>query len=99
MRNFIPALDQQFDDIAEAEFVAKPLQRRQEHDVSRAMQIVERHPGALVEATSAGAAAEPRIAERGRVLAFRRRSRRAVRAVHELLLGVSCKRQCYASGP
>ncbi len=58
------ALEQHLGDVAEAELVAEPPEHREQHDVGRMLELVERRAGALVEDAPAGAASERPVAER-----------------------------------
>ena len=67
------ALEEPLGAVPEAARIAETPAHGEQHDVGRVLAIVERGAGPLVEATSAGLAAEPPGAERGAALAPRRR--------------------------
>ncbi len=73
VRDCVASLEQERDDVPEAERIAETPAHGEPHDVGRVLAIVERGAGPLVEAPQAGLAAEPRGAERGAALVPRRR--------------------------
>ncbi len=99
MRHLEPALEQQLGDIAEAELVAQPPQHDEQHDVGRVLQIVEAGAGPLVEPPSAGAAAEPAVAELRALSPAGGRGGSTVRTVHWRLLIVARTRLRYGIEP
>ena len=78
----VAALQQELSDIAEAELVSQAPQYGEQHDVGRALELVEGRAGALVESAPAGGTPEPSVSQR-RPLPSRVHSvRSAVRTVH-----------------
>ena len=60
VRDCVASLEQELDDVAEAERVPETPQHGEQDDIRRVLKIVERRAGPFVEATSAYPAVEPR---------------------------------------